>query len=296
MRENKLETKFDYRLSQLQLKNFSSAIIERDLERLVPWEVIYQIRQFCLNYSRELLEKKIIANVFDFSNEIRSGLSFPCGIDTQAHYLHLKFFETFFNRKNLTGLDIATGCGEFTYLSKLSGHDVLCTAHKWPEETFKLETLADYKDFRWARSREIFQLDYIDLPIKLSTKISFKKKFDFIYINQCTIHFPGHSKNYWSASHWAHFLSQLENILNPGGIIFITLADPSYITLGHYLKQFYYPYEKLFNTAKNDETWYPLLLIHDENRNLIQTTEDIINNDLDMYRSIGKSTPASISS
>jgi SAM-dependent methyltransferase len=182
--------------------------------------------------------------------ELRGLFSFPFSRTIYEHYVHLRFLESLFNQKKLNILDMGCGSAEFSYIASELGHTVLSQDAMDPDllDRSQSDQMSIVKEKRALMIR-ILSEKYLNKKIKPNKPIFLEEnQFDVIYINGCTLHQGdgGAIRGFWNGGDWFLFLNHLRKQLRPEGIIFITLAHPTYYRLSKYLSQFAINYKEYF--------------------------------------------------
>lgn len=242
--------------------------LQKEAERIFKTDLSQKIRHLCQEISTAAIEKKLFESVTTLHGELLNGLKTPHHQTIYEHILHLSFFESQIPPKKLNLLDLCCGNGEFTFIANARGHhcvsiDALPADLQATTNFSSLNNKTQCLSARRALTQKILKLDCLEVKVSWDQPLPFSKcQFDVIYINQSTIHYPGSgTSDYWKNHQWSVFLENLLSLLAPDGMIFITLADPTYLSLSNYLLQFYVEYSDLFYKLHTTH-WWPLLIIN----------------------------------
>jgi SAM-dependent methyltransferase len=230
-------------------------------------EIIIKLKSMNADNLHRLEQKNILAPEDTLHGELADFDSAPLRSLTRNHFNHLKFLESLVNKRKLSILDIGCGSGDFTFIARSLGHT--CHATESYCHITNIERCENQRDLlrfsRWQRRQLLNIQDSLLLILpQHHLKIHSASKYDIIYINFCTIHYPedAEQKKFWKNEDWVFFLKDLVKLLNSGGFIFITLADPCYDQLPDCLAQFYINYQS--GIFDEDPNWLPLLIIKKE--------------------------------
>jgi SAM-dependent methyltransferase len=264
----------------------SKKIMDKEIKMIFPEEVVSVQQKFIEPIIEEMKSAGIIQNIEDLHGEFDKLVNAPFAKGTYEHLMHLRYFESLYPSKRLSFLDLGCGSGDFSYMSLRRGHECLSIdTNSYLDESQK--DLFYFLNKTRLFSRSIYNLNFINHVVRPETELPFEKqKFDIIYLNQCTLFQSVYAEpdRYWGANEWHIFFKKLVDHLNPQGTIFITLASPTYLVLGKYLRFFYEPYGRNFDQIN----WWTLLIVnHQKFSEAAMILDKLMNDNIEHYKSVG---------